>query len=241
MTTLVIATRNRHKASEIRSRLGNGFRCLTLADFPAAPAVVEDAPTFAGNATKKAVALAAWLAKEGGADAGTDCWVLADDSGLEVDALGGAPGVHSARFAAAEPGRGDNTSDLLNNNKLLRLLVGVAPARRTARFRCVLALAPLPSSVAPRARGPRTGKAGGVEVFEGVCEGHLLTAPRGQAGFGYDPLFVPRGYELSFAELGKEVKNRISHRAQALSRLEARLAALPDRGSGATQQPAPTP
>ncbi len=143
MITLLIATRNAHKAGEIHAILGGGFRLLTLTDFPTAPTVVEDAPTFAGNATKKAVELAKWLA---GSQPSTlnlqPLFVLADDSGLEVDALNGAPGVHSARFAAADSAKSGNTPDADNNAKLLRLLEDVPVEKRTARFHCVLALVP---------------------------------------------------------------------------------------------------
>ena len=133
--------------------------------------------------------------------------MLADDSGLEVDALDGAPGVHSARFAAQDLHGGVNASDAANNAKLLELLQEVPSARRTGRFRCVLALA----RVAPARFEPLS--------FEGVCEGRIAFAPSGGGGFGYDPLFVPEGFSASFAELGEEVKNRISHRARALARL----------------------
>lgn len=248
---LLIATRNAHKVAEIRAILGDGFRCLTLNDVPGAPAIVEDAATFEGNARKKAEGLAAWLAPLRPAKGGPqslrrgrpepdpsagDCgapvqrapeedppdYVLADDSGLEVDALQGAPGVHSARFAADDltagtPGR-DNTPDAANNAKLLRLLADVPSERRAARFRCVLALVPTHSTgTAP----PRA------EMFEGVCEGRIRFAPSGRKGFGYDPLFVPAGHEQSFAELGEEIKNRISHRANALRKLKARLTSRP--------------
>ena len=213
--SLVLATRNAHKVAEIAALLGGQARCLSLKEFPAAPGVVEDAPTFAGNAAKKAVALAQWLAAQPApADAplGAHWWVLADDSGLEVDALGGAPGVHSARFAALETGATGNASDAANNAKLLTLLAAIPAAQRTARFRCALALAP----VAPDA-------AGRLRAFDGACEGTIGFAPRGGQGFGYDPLFVPEGFTESFAELGEEVKNRISHRARALARLQAAL------------------
>jgi XTP/dITP diphosphohydrolase len=218
MTTLVIATRNRHKVGEIQSILGTEFRCLSQQDFPGAPAAIEDASTFAGNAVKKAATLADWLARAPSRPTGR-VLVLADDSGLEVDALNGAPGVHSARFAALDDRTGetpghDNSPDAGNNRKLLRLLEKVPVERRTARFRCVLALVELAgANAALRA-----------EVFEGVCEGRIQPAPAGQGGFGYDPLFVPEGYTLSFAELGADVKNTISHRARALTRLKTRLA-----------------
>src|SRR5580704_613967 len=140
MIDIVIATRNAHKVTEIRGILGPKFRLISQIDFPGAPAVIEDAATFAGNATKKAEGLAAWLkANSETARIGGLFYVLADDSGLEVDALGGAPGVHSARFAAADATGTTNSSDTANNAKLLRLLEGVPPARRAARFRCVLA------------------------------------------------------------------------------------------------------
>ena len=236
MVILFVATANAHKMQEIRAILGERFHYLTLNNFPGAPKAVEDADTFDGNAVKKAVGLAEWLArrqngKRGGQSA--EHFVLADDSGLEVDALDGAPGVHSARFAAldesgdrASPGAAANAGDAANNAKLLRLLKDVPPEKRTARFRCVLALAPVL---------PETQKGSSpvcyadevelrTELFHGVCEGRIGFAPQGQAGFGYDPLFIPDGYHQSFAELGKAVKNTLSHRAKALARLRERLA-----------------
>lgn len=145
MTPLLIATRNAHKVGEIQAILGPDFRCLTLKEFPAAPPVVEDADTFAGNATKKAVELARWLATDNAKlkikNSKPD-FVLADDSGLEVDVLDGAPGVHSARFAALD--KSENSHDADNNAKLLRLLKDVPLEKRTGRFRCVIALVPVP-------------------------------------------------------------------------------------------------
>ena len=234
MTILLIASRNAHKALEIRAVLGERFHYLTLQNFPNAPETVEDADTFAGNATKKAVELARWLARRPEADRGArnaELYVLADDSGLEVDALNGAPGVHSARFAAVE-GKGDrsfaaaeNTADAANNAKLLRLLTDVPPPKRTARFRCVLALTPMPQ---PAAKGASPvcyadETEWQTELFEGVCLGRIGFAPRGQGGFGYDPLFIPDGCEQSFAQLGPEAKNKLSHRAKALAGLRERL------------------
>ena len=143
MTTLLIATRNAHKVGEIQKILGEKFLCLTLKEFPDAPAVIEDAETFAGNATKKAVELARWICENSKLrtkNLKLD-FVLADDSGLEVDALNGAPGVHSARFAALD--KNENSPDADNNAKLLRLLKDVPAEKRTARFRCVLALVPV--------------------------------------------------------------------------------------------------
>ncbi len=214
-TQLIIATRNAHKVQEIRAILGGAFRYLTLNELPGAPAVAEDAETFAGNASKKAGELARWLEQVPGSGfrvPGSSAFVLADDSGLEVDALGGAPGVHSARFAALDdPNASGNSPDAANNAKLLRLLADVPMERRTARFRCVMALVGVNSqwSIANS------------QVFDGVCEGRISLAASGQGGFGYDPLFVPTGFEQSFAELGEEVKNRISHRAKALAGLRA--------------------
>lgn len=216
MTTLIIATRNLHKVGEIRSILGDGFQYQTLNDFPGAPEVVEDAATFSGNAAKKATGLAGWLmtgpvSKKQKPGAGT--FVLADDSGLEVDALGGAPGVYSARYAALDSETPGNSKDADNNSKLLRLLKEVPSAKRTARFRCIIALTPL-----DRENGRQ-----GPEFFEGVCEGRIQLTAAGSGGFGYDPLFVPDGFEITFAELGEESKNRISHRARALAALRATL------------------
>ncbi len=231
MVTLLIATRNAHKVEEIRAILGEGFRYLTLNDLEDPPEVAEDAGTFAGNATRKSVALATWLAeRRGGAGGagGGEAYVLADDSGLEVDALGGAPGVHSARFAALDTGKPGNSSSADNNAKLLRLLENVPSDKRAARFRCVLALTPVlpletegasPVCYADEAELQ-------TELFEGACEGRIGFAPRGRGGFGYDPLFIPEGYQATFAELGEEVKNGMSHRAKALSKLQKRLGSV---------------
>ncbi len=229
--SLLIATRNNHKVGEIRAILGGQFDYLTLNDFPAAPKVVEDAATFTGNATKKAVELARWVASTGSAKLNTaNLLVLADDSGLEVDALNGAPGVHSARFAALDSGVADNSPDAENNAKLLRLLKDVPEAKRAARFRCVLALTPaqletqsskLETPASPVCYADEFELQ--TEIFEGACEGWIDFAPRGRGGFGYDPLFIPKGFEQSFAELGEEIKNEMSHRAKALAKLKARL------------------
>lgn len=225
MTTLLIATRNAHKVGEIRAILGDGFRCLTLDDFPGAPQVKEDAGTFIGNATKKAVELARWLTHHASRITPPH-FVLADDSGLEVDALDGAPGVHSARFAAMDSGTPGNARDGDNNTKLLRLLAEVPQAKRTARFRCVLALTPVLSDSVENASPVCYADEFEMQtqLFEGVCMGHIQFAPGGRGGFGYDPLFVPDGFAQSFAELGEDVKNRLSHRAKALERLKQHLA-----------------
>ena len=229
MTTLLIATRNVHKVEEIRAVLGAAFHCLTLADFPLAPAVIEDANTFAGNATKKAAELAAWCVStvrnlQSAIGDGSPDFVLADDSGLEVDALQGAPGVHSARFAALNASPGSNSSDEANNAKLLQWLAQAPMERRTARFRCVIALTPIPvrghTPIVPTVAE----LVAQTRLFEGACEGCVGFAPQGKGGFGYDPLFIPRTYTETFAELGESIKNRISHRAAALSRLQEYLA-----------------
>ena len=230
MTTLLIATRNAHKTGEIRAILGGQFQFLTLNDFSGAPTIVEDAPTFAGNATKKAVDLAKWLSSSRHSSLVTrHTSVLADDSGLEVDALNGAPGVHSARFAALDRSAGGspasstgNTPDADNNAKLLRLLKDVPLEKRTARFHCVIALTPVLAerieSTSPVCYADEFEMQ--TELFDGVCEGRIIFEPRGKNGFGYDPLFVPDGFEQTFAELGEDVKNQLSHRARALTKLK---------------------
>jgi XTP/dITP diphosphohydrolase len=226
---LLLATRNAHKIAEIRAILGNSFDYLSLKDFPQAPNVVEDAGTFEGNATKKAVELAKWFSQKGSMAHDraklSSLFVLADDSGLEVDALNGEPGVHSARFAALDSGHSSNSPDAENNAKLLGLLEAVPLQKRTARFRCVLALtptvAPARESTSPVCYADEAEL--GTQLFEGVCEGRIAFAPAGSGGFGYDPLFLPQGYHESFAELGQDIKNQLSHRARALARLKESL------------------
>lgn len=228
---ILIATRNAHKVEEIRTILGPGYEFCTMADLLNPPQVVEDAHTFVGNATKKAVELARFLGKSAHITAGPD-YVLADDSGLEVDALNGAPGVHSARFAAIDSGVDGNSRDTDNNAKLIRLLRKVPEASRTARFRCVIALTPVSGILAATAEHTaRTASPAcaadelefQTEIFDGTCEGRISFQPSGGGGFGYDPLFIPTGFDKSFAELGEDIKNRISHRACALENLRARL------------------
>jgi len=213
MTTLLIATRNAHKVGEIQAILGDRFRFLTLNDFPGAPAVIEDADTFAGNATKKAVELARWLTgKSINHQPSTINFVLADDSGLEVDALNGAPGVRSARFAADSgltdsPDANDNT-DVWNNIVLLQKLDGIPADRRTARYRCVLAAA-------------RDGEV--LFTSEGAVDGTILEAPHGTGGFGYDPLFYLPELDQTMADLDISVKFALSHRGLAFAELLPRL------------------
>ncbi|AFV10662.1 non-canonical purine NTP pyrophosphatase [Thermacetogenium phaeum DSM 12270] len=186
MNKLVIASRNRGKIAEYGEMLRDlPVEILSLADFPDLPEVRETGRTFRENALIKARAAAA----------ATGLIALADDSGLEVDYLNGAPGVYSSRYAGPEQ------NDEANNRKLLAALEGVPMARRGARFRCVIAI------VTPEGRE---------FLSEGVCDGRISLAPRGRAGFGYDPLFLVPSLGKTFAELGPEVKNRISHRAQAL-------------------------
>src|ERR1043166_103672 len=238
MITLLIATRNAHKVEEIRSILGREFRYLKLNDYLGHPEVIEDANTFSGNAAKKSVQLAKWLSKSKELDRQAleedRVFVLADDSGLEVDALNGAPGVYSARFAALDSGKRGNSTAEENNRKLLELLKEVPEEERTARFRCALALTP-GFKAASESGSPvcyedefelRT------ELFDGICEGRIGYAPRGQGGFGYDPLFFPERHLQTFAELGEVVKNQLSHRARALAKLRARLAEAKKREDG---------
>ena len=179
---LIVATRNAHKVEEIRAIL-SAFEVLDLSVLTDPPEVEETGSTFLENAILKAQAISEL----------TDALVLSDDSGLEVDSLGGDPGVYSSRYA------GKDGNDSLNNAKLLREMDG--QSERTARFRCVIVLA----------RGGNI-----LADFSGAVEGHILQRNQGEGGFGYDPLFVPEGYERSFAELGEEIKNGLSHRSRAL-------------------------
>ncbi|REJ36627.1 MAG: non-canonical purine NTP pyrophosphatase [Bacillota bacterium] len=196
MRKLVVATRNRKKWQELAALLADlPVEVLGLDAFPGAPEVEETGETFADNARLKAVAAARH----------TGHWAIADDSGLEVDALGGRPGVYSARFA------GPGATDAANNELLLKLLDGVPPEKRRARFRCAIAIA---------------SPSGETWVDEGVCEGIITDAPRGDGGFGYDPLFLVPELGKTFAEMGETVKNRISHRARALSLARERLMRL---------------
>ncbi len=206
MSSLFIATANAHKIDEFRQLLGARHLVLSFRDTSARIDVPETADTFEGNAALKAIAWARYLAIDA-CNLGAE-WVVADDSGLEVDALGGAPGVHSARFAAIDDGGASNSPDAANNAKLLRLLADVPDERRTARFRCVLAVVPV-TDPNPSA----------VRHFSGACEGRVTRSGAGSHGFGYDPLFVPSGEARSFAELGPEAKARLSHRARAASAL----------------------
>ncbi|MBU4532307.1 MAG: XTP/dITP diphosphatase [Eubacteriales bacterium] len=190
MKRLLLATRNKGKVREIHALLADlGVKVLSLSDYPDIPDIPEDGTTFAENAVFKAQEVARLTGEI----------TLADDSGLEVDALNGEPGVHSARFA------GEPKNDEANNTKLIALLEDVPPVYRTARFRCVIAL------VTPD---------GDVHTAEGACEGLIILKPRGDNGFGYDPLFFVPEYDQTFAELPLDIKNQISHRGRALAKVK---------------------
>jgi XTP/dITP diphosphohydrolase len=202
---LVLATRNRKKGEEMIRLLAPPWepdpllarlRARTLAEHPEAPEVVEDADRFAGHARKKAAETARALG----------AWVVADDSGLAVDALDGAPGVFSARFA------GRHGDDEANNRTLLTALAGVPEARRGAAFVCALALAVPSGTILLEA--------------EGACRGRIIHEPRGPGGFGYDPLFLIPEYHRTFGELSALVKHQLSHRARAFARLRPALLRL---------------
>ncbi|MEI8294148.1 MAG: RdgB/HAM1 family non-canonical purine NTP pyrophosphatase [bacterium] len=185
---LLVSTRNAHKIREIREILGPRFEVCDLSILSGLAEVEETGSTFEENATLKALAVSSDF----------DGWVIADDSGLEVDALGGAPGVWSARFA------GEGATDASNRNLLLEKLQGVRSEERSARFRCAIVLA----------KGGRK-----LAAFCGLVQGRILDGEKGAGGFGYDPLFVPEGFQQSFAEIGEDVKNSLSHRARALEAL----------------------
>ena len=207
---LLLASRNRDKLKELTAMLHDlQLDVLSLADVPNLPGVVEDGATIRDNAVKKAVQMARMAKK----------LTLADDTGLEVDVLKGEPGVLSARFA------GDDATYHENNKKLLQMLEGVAYEKRTARFRCVVAIAD---------------ENGLYDTVEGICNGAILEAERGGSGFGYDPLFIADGQTKTFAELSLEVKNRISHRAKAMQKAWALLSRyLREKGGGTSDSPVP--
>ncbi|MFB3907064.1 MAG: RdgB/HAM1 family non-canonical purine NTP pyrophosphatase [Candidatus Eisenbacteria bacterium] len=190
---IVLATGNPDKVTEMRLALvGLDVEIRTRADYPAVPETVEDGATLEENALKKARELCE----------ATGIAAVADDTGLEADALGGAPGVFSSRFAGPRASYAENVAELLKR------MESVQTGARTARFRCVIAL------VEP----------GGIEVLvEGICPGEITTERRGQGGFGYDPVFLPEGAQRTFAEMSLEEKDRVSHRGQAMRRLRALL------------------
>lgn len=189
MEKIVFATNNRHKLEEVQAILGDDFRLVTLADCGITEDIPEEQPTIEGNALQKA----RYVHER----TGLDCF--ADDTGLEVHALNGAPGVHSARYATCGHDFEANTRLLLKNLE--------SQQDRSARFRTVIALI----------------KGGREYLFEGIIEGVITKKPSGTGGFGYDPVFIPEGYTETFSEMLPELKNTISHRAKAVSKLEAFL------------------
>jgi len=197
---LLFATRNANKTAEIQAILGPQFQVNDLAEHPEIPHIAETGRTFEDNAILKAMTVSKHIPG----------FVVADDSGLEVGALGGAPGIYSARYA------GQHASDNENIEKLLEQLgrVGAPKDAGRARFRCVLALA-------------RKGEVLG--MLEGVVEGQIADRPRGSHGFGYDPIFIPNGFQRTFGELEPAEKNQLSHRARALEKLAAFLIVRPDQ------------
>jgi XTP/dITP diphosphohydrolase len=197
MLKILIATSNPGKLRDFAgAALRHGVEVTGIPGFSSLPAVVEDGLTFEANACKKAEAYSRYVPGE---------TVVADDSGLEIDALKGAPGVHSARYAADEPAQADaNTDDEANNARVLRELNGIPPTQRSGRFVCVLAVA-------------RDGKT--LATFRGVAEGVILDVPRGENGFGYDPLFYFPSIKKTFAELSAEEKSKYSHRGVAFREL----------------------
>lgn len=189
MREIIIATKNAGKVKDFETLFSpKGFKVTSLLDFPEIEDVEETGATFAENATLKAETISSALNKP----------VIADDSGLAIDALNGEPGVYSARYA------GENKDDNANIEKVLQKLHDVPFEKRTARFHCTLAIA---------VPGKRT------ELVEGTCEGRILEEKRGENGFGYDPIFFVEKWNCSMAELSKEQKNQISHRANALEKL----------------------
>lgn len=187
---LILATRNAHKTAEIRAMIGDRFEVMDATAFADFPEIEETGTTFLENARLKAEGISRRI--EG--------WVLSDDSGLEVEALEGAPGVWSSSFG------GEEGNHAKNNARLLAEMAGRTD--RAARFRCTMVLA-----------------RGGMEQanFNGTIEGHLVESLHGTRGFGYDPLFVPAGYDRTFAQLGDEIKNTLSHRSRALAQVVAFL------------------
>jgi XTP/dITP diphosphohydrolase len=190
---LIIATRNRHKVREIRAIWSDlNLTIHSLLEIPQQITTQETGSTFSENAVQKALQVAAHV----------DGFVMADDSGIEVDALGGEPGVFSARYA------GPQATDIRNNRKLLSALEDIPWEKRGARYRCVIALVDLQK---------------GIHLSEGTCEGIIAFEPSGREGFGYDPLFYLPEYEATMAQLPPKIKNQISHRAKALQKTREML------------------
>ncbi len=196
MMELVLATRNKDKIREIKNILrGLPVKLFSVQDYPGTPEVEEDGKTLQENAIKKAATIARFTGK----------WALADDTGLEVAALDGAPGVYAARFA------GPDCRYIDNNRKILRLMVGLPRSRRRAQFKCVIALA-----------DPK----GKTKTVLGIINGYIGLEMKGKHGFGYDPVFVVPEYNKTFAQLGLKTKNKISHRALALEKMKKVLTLL---------------
>jgi XTP/dITP diphosphohydrolase len=202
---LLLATRNAHKVREFRELLGDAFALRDLGAFPDIKLPKETGCTFEENARLKALAVSQ----------SRDDLVVADDSGLEVDALDGAPGIFSARYASEHAGDNKNIAKLLAE---LEKIGARELSKRSARFRCVLALA-------------QKGKI--LETCSGVVEGAIVDLPRGSGGFGYDPVFLPNGFDQTFGELPAHVKNAVSHRARAVQALRTALqSSNADQGFG---------
>ena len=198
---LVLGTHNRKKGKELETLLApHGIQLKTLADFPDALEVVEDGDSFAENARRKACVQACHLKQ----------WVLGEDSGLSVDALGGAPGIYSARYS------GEHADDPSNNRYLLEQLQGIPVEARTAHYTCHVTLADPEGEVRAEC--------------EAYCSGRIIDEPRGTAGFGYDPLFEIVEYRRTFGELGETVKSVLSHRARAVRQILPHILALADSG-----------
>jgi len=196
---ILVATTNPGKVRELRAMLGGDVKWKSLADFPGIAEVKEDGATFAENARKKATGYAR----------ATGLWTLADDSGLVVDALGGEPGVNSARFSGERPKEADRkVLDRRNMDKVLSLLQGVPPEKRTARFVCCLCLASPEKTL--------------IET-QGTLEGIIIDKPAGTGGFGYDPIFYVPRLDKTVAQLDEHEKNAISHRGNAIRKLKSLL------------------
>ena len=201
---IVFATNNKHKLDEIRSILGPSFEVLSLNDLGCHDDIPETGSTLEENARQKAQYIYDKY----------HCNVFADDTGLEVEALGGEPGVYSARYAAIKDPNAASHDSEANMTTLLKELEG--KDNRNARFRTVIALI-LTSTP------PAGGQGGSSSLFSGIVEGEIIRERRGGEGFGYDPIFQPKGYDKTFAELGNDIKNTISHRARAVAKLAAHL------------------
>lgn len=194
MKELIVASRNKGKVKEIKELLANlSFKVTSLLDYPHIPEIIEDGKTYRANALKKACSVARATGK----------MTMSDDSGIEVKALGYAPGIYSSRFA------GEGASEKARNKKLFKMLKGVPMHKRQARYRCVIALV--------NARGQELG------VVQGTCSGYVTTREVGQNGFGFDPLFLLKRYNKTFGQLPPTLKAKISHRARALKKFRLLL------------------